>query len=120
MRRYLNYGVVLLLAGCAVLGSTPEAQIKSGADKLTAGTNLTTALLARDKITVAQAKSYRALLGTASSALDTTNDALLACRKRTASTPQTSPDPCKQTVTADLNLVTDILTRIETTLKAKE
>lgn len=112
--------LAVLLGACALLGSTPEAQIKSGADKLTAATNLTTTLLSRDKINVAQAKSYRAMLGTASNALDTTNTALVECRTKTGSTQQTSPDPCKQTVTADINLVTSILTEIETTLKKKE
>ena len=120
MRKYTAVFLLFIMTACAVLGSKPEAQIKSGADKLTAGTNLTAALLARDKITVAQAKSYRAMLGTASSALDTTNNALIECRKMTGSTQATTPDPCKQNVAADVNLVLTILSEIETTLKAKE
>jgi hypothetical protein len=112
--------LAVALAGCAAMGGPPESQIKSGADKVTAGANLTLALLKRDKITVAQAKNYRALLGTASSALDDAAAALEACRKKTGSTSSTAPDPCKRTVTADINLVASILDEIESTLKAKE
>jgi hypothetical protein len=112
--------LAVVLAACALFGTTPEAQIKSGADKLTAATNLTAALLQRDKITVTQAKSYRALIGTTSGALDAANKTLLDCRKRTASTQQSSPDPCATNIAGDVSLFLGILTEIEGALQAKQ
>lgn len=110
---------IVLAAGCAVLGTSPEEQIKRGAETITSGANLTGTLLQRKKITVAQAKDYRAMMGTASAALDTSNATLVACRKTTTSTQKTIPDPCAQNISTDVNLALSILTQIESTLAAK-
>lgn len=112
--------LAVAVGGCAAVGGSPESQIQRGAQTHTAATNLAANLLQRDKITVAQAKSYRGMLGTASDALDTAYKQLADCRKRTGSTPATSPDPCQGNIAADVNLALSVLTEIERTLKGKE
>lgn len=119
------YVVALAMAaGCAITGTafgpTPEAQIRNGANAATAATVLATSLLRVDKITVVQAKGYRSILGTASGHLDAANVTLLDCRKRTASTSLTSPDPCGATIAADINLAVSVVGEVSKTLKAKE
>lgn len=112
------------LTGCAitgaVLGPTPEAQIVNGANTIAAGATLGTVLLRNDRITVVQAKSYRAILGTADSHLKAADTALLACRKSTGSSSKSNPDPCKASVEADIRLAVSIAEGVQNTLKAKE
>jgi hypothetical protein len=108
----------VLLAACAVMGSTPEAQLIRGAETHTAATNLTISLLQRNKITVTQAGVYRGMLGTASAALDSSAAALRACRAISGPT-VAAPDPCQQNVTADVNLALAVLTEIEKTLQTQ-
>lgn len=124
LKRYFMFYVVALVAGCAItgtaLGPTPEHQIRNGANAVTAATVLATSLLKVDKITVAQAKGYRSILGTASGHLDVANATLLDCRKRTASTSATSPDPCRATIAADISLALNVVGEVQRTLKAKE
>lgn len=113
-------GVIFALASCTLLPSSPEKQIFTGANSVAASANLTTSLLQRKKITVAQAKDYREMMRTASAALDNSQAALVACRKQTLSTQESVPDPCKGDLVADINLATAILGQIEATLRAKE
>lgn len=75
--------------------TTPEAQIAYGANSVKASTELATTLLRSDRISSAQAKSYRTILKGGGDALDEMNATLVKCRASTASTPKTSPDPCK-------------------------
>lgn len=117
-RLVLVLSVAAFLQGCAVLGTTPEAQITQGAQTHTAATTLATALLERRKITTAQAVSYRAMLGTASAALDGSAKTLANCRATTNSAAR--PDPCQQAVTTDVNLALRVLTEIEKTLLAQD
>lgn len=121
---FMFYVVAAMVAGCAItgtaLGPTPEHQILNGANAVTAATVLATSLLRVNKITVVQAKGYRAILGTASGHLDAANVTLLDCRKRTASTSVTSPDPCVATIAADINLAVSVVGEVQKTLKAKE
>lgn len=109
-----------MLTACAVLGPTPEAQIKRGADTQTAAVNLAASLLQRQKISLAQAQSYRAMLGTASAALDVSAGTLRACRSvSVAPVPAGAADPCQQTISADVGLALSVLTEIEKTLQAQ-
>ena len=92
--RLLAAAFALPLGGCETLSSigtsvgnvvapkTPEAQIATGANSLTAATTLATTALRNDKITVAQAKAYRTILKGAGDALDDMNATLVACRGR--------------------------------------
>jgi hypothetical protein len=107
------------LAACAVMGSSPEAQVTQGAQAHTAASTLAANLLERNKITLAQAQSYRAMLGTASAALDGSAATLRACRTANAGAPGAVPDPCAVTVTTDVNLALGVLTQIEAALKAQ-
>jgi hypothetical protein len=108
----------VLLAACAVMGSTPEAQAQRGAQTHAAASRLTYALLQRNKITTAQAQQYTAMLDTANAALEASKKTLIACRATTV--PVTGkPDPCQQTVSADTGLALSILTEIEKTLQAQ-
>lgn len=116
--------LALALCGCAVTGSafgpTPEAQIVTGANAVTAATTLAIVLLKNDKITVAQAKSYRAILGTGSGHLDVANAALVDCRKKTGSTSASSPDPCVPTVAGDIALAISVTGEVQKTLAARQ
>lgn len=130
LKHWKLYVAALLLASCAQLQSagtavgnavfpqTPEAQIAAGANSLTAATTLATVALRNDKITVVQAKSYRTLLGAASSALDDANGALEKCRTATGSTSATSPDPCKPSVVSVIALALDSIANVKRTLDA--
>lgn len=118
-KSFLAALVLLLVTGCTLLQTSPEKQILTGANSLAASANLTTIRLQQQKITVTQAKDYRAIMATASAVLDNNNAELLACRARTASTQNSVPDPCRSNVIADINLATAILGQIEATLKAK-
>ncbi len=115
---------LLFLAGCAVTGSTlgptPEAQIFNGANGIAAVATLATALLKNDRINITQAKSYRAILGTADSHLRDADKALLACRAKTGSTSKSDPDPCRATIADDIALAISIAGDVDKTLKAKE
>lgn len=114
---------VAALAGCATvgpaLGPSPEAQIVNGANLVAVGATIGGTLLKNNKITVTQAKSYRAILGTASEHLDIAALTLLECRKKTRSTSQSSPDPCAPTVADDIALALQIATEVHRTLRAK-
>jgi hypothetical protein len=97
MIRSLALALCVAVAGCATpiaVGPSPEAQIKTGADSVTAATTLATVLLRDHKISVPQAKSYRNMLAAAGESLKDANTELEACRKDTGSTAATSPDPC--------------------------
>lgn len=124
MKRFIIAALaVAALAGCAtvgpVLGPSPEAQIVNGANLVAAGATVGTTLLKNDKITVAQAKSYRAILVTASEHLDIAAGTLHECRKKTGSTNRTAPDPCAPTVAGDIALALQIATEVHRTLTAK-
>ena len=110
----------LFLQACAVLGTSPEAQLAKGAQTHTAATTLAANLLERRKITTAQAVNYRAMLGTASTALDSSAKTLTACRALNSNNPAVKPDPCQQTISTDVNLAVSVLTEIEKTLLAQE
>lgn len=109
----------VFLQACAVMGTSPESQLAKGAQTHTAATSLATALLERRKITTAQAVDYRAMLGTANTALDGSAKRLTACRTLNSGAPA-KPDPCALSVSADVNLALSVLTEIERTLLAQE
>jgi len=111
---------MLALTSCAILSPSPESQILTGANSITAGANLTTAKLRSKSISVDQAKNYRDTMRLAEAMLKDANVALVACRKATASTPQSLPDPCKNNIALDIQLATTILAEVEATLRAKE
>jgi outer membrane lipoprotein SlyB len=109
--------LALGLLGCASTGNTsPEAQIATGANALTATTTLATVALRNDKITVAQAKSFRVMLGAASTSLDDANTVLLACRKATGTTAATASDPCAPQVTDVIRIALDTIANVKTAL----
>ncbi len=101
----------ILLAACATvtdaIAPSPESQIAAGANSLAVATTAATVALRNDKITVVQAKNFRAILGAASIALDDANGVLVKCRAATGSTSATSPDPCKPSVVSIIQLALD-------------
>ncbi len=101
----------LLLSACATvtdaIAPSPESQIAAGANSLTVATTAATVALRNNKITVVQAKNFRAVLGAASTALDDANGVLVKCRTATGSTSATSPDPCKPSVVSIIQLALD-------------
>lgn len=111
------------VAACAVTGGTlgpsPEAQIVNGANAVAAAATVGGVLLKNGQITVTQAKGYRAILGTASEHLDAAAGALQACRSKTKSTAQTSPDPCAPTVQGDIMLAISVIAEVQKTLNAR-
>ncbi len=115
---------LLALAGCAttgaVLGPTPENQIVTGANAVTATTTLATALLKNDKISVVQAKNYSAIVHAASGALHDANDKLVECRRVTGSTQAVRPDPCAPTVAGDIAMALAVVDGVKKTLDAKQ
>ena len=117
----LAIALVLTIAGCATgpFSASPESQIEVGAVTLTATTTLATVLLKNDKISVSQAKSYRVMLGAASTALDEANATLMACRKTTLTTASTSADPCQLAVTDVIKLALDSISNVKRTLDSK-
>ena len=124
MRKLLAVITLAILAACATTGSvfgpTPEAQIVTGANSVKAVATLGTVALKNDKISVAQAKSYSAILHTASSHLDVANAALVTCRSRTSSTSRSSPDPCAATVADDITLAIQVVADVKKILDAKQ
>lgn len=105
--------------GCANLtqvGQSPEAQIKAGADAVTAVTTTATVLLRNQKITVVQAKSYRNMLGAANEALKDANADLEACRVATV---KTTPDPCWAKVSDVVTIALDNIAGVKRALDAK-
>lgn len=116
--------LALVMSACAITGTvfgpTPEAQIVTGANAVTAAATVATTLLKNDRITVTQAKSYRAILGTASSHLDAAQATLLECRKATASTSVAKPDPCAPGIAADISLAISVVAEVQKTLNAKQ
>lgn len=110
--------LAIAVAGCATTGTgvqSPESQILTGANAVTATATLATVLLRNDKITVEQAKGFRVLLGGASSALDSANAALLACRAKTGVFTMTA-DPCRPQVTDLVVLALDTVAGVKTAL----
>lgn len=99
--------------------SSPEAQIKTGADAETAAATLATALLKNGKMTVSQAKSISTMLHAASTALDDANKVLLTCRASTGSTAATKPDPCSIGVAEVVALAVSSIASIQKTLSTK-
>lgn len=97
---------------------SPEAQIVAGSNALTAAITLATVASRNDKITVTQAKTYRAVFGTASVALDDANRELVKCRTATGSTMKTSPDPCKASVAALISMALDTIASAKRNLDA--
>jgi uncharacterized cupredoxin-like copper-binding protein len=97
MMKSLILALCVAAAGCATtvaVGPSPEAQIATGAQTVTAATTLATVALRDQKITVTTAKSYRNMLAAAGESLKDANTDLEACRKDTGSTAATKPDPC--------------------------
>lgn len=84
--------------------ASPEAQIATGANANAAAISLGTAALQQRRITVAQAKAYRAIVGAAAQALDEASTVLTKCRAETGSTEKTTPDPCRASVAAMIQL----------------
>lgn len=124
-QRYAALFILALVVGCAgnlttAIGPSPEAQIKTGANSVTAATALATALLKNNKITVAQAKSYSAILHAGRDHLGDADTRLVDCRKRTATTSVAIPDPCALTVADDIALGLSVIADVQKTLKAKE
>jgi len=112
--------LMLALTSCAIFSPSPESQILTSANSITAGANLTTAKLRSKSISVDQAKNYRDTMRLAEAMLKDANVALVACRKATNSKPETTPDPCKKNIALDIQLATTILAEVEATLRAKE
>lgn len=123
MRKLIAICALSILAACATTGSifgpTPEAQIVTGANSVNAVATLGTVALKNNKISVAQAKSYSAILHTAGGHLDATNTVLVACRTRTGSTSKSSPDPCAATVNDDIALALTMVADVKKILDAK-
>lgn len=116
----LMFAILLgAIGACGVLPVTPEQQIRDGANSVTVGATIAGSLLQVDKITKAQAVSYRAILGTAGKHLDTAFDDLKKCRAKTGSNEKTTPDPCKPSVQADIDLGTRIAADVKRTMDAK-
>jgi len=111
---------MLAFVACAMFSTSPEAQIKSSANTLTASAKLATFRLQSKAITPAQARNYADAMRVGEAILKDANVTLLSCRKATNSTEATLPDPCKGNVELDVNLAATILTQVEATLKAKE
>lgn len=125
MKKLIAIAVLALaVTGCAITGAafgpTPEAQIQTGAQAVTAATVLATTLLKNDRITVAQARGYRAILGSASGHLDQANMVLLDCRKKTGSTRETKPDPCAPTIAADIGLAVSVIGEVQRALAGRQ
>ena len=124
MKKLLAAIALVALTACATTGTlfgpSPEAQIVNGANTVAASATLGTVLLKNKKISVAQAKSYSAILHTAGGHLDVAGARLVDCRKTTGSNEKTRPDPCAATVADDITLAITIAADVQKTLKAKE
>lgn len=112
--------LMLALTACGLLQISPEQQIRDGANSVNIGATVTGSLLTVDKITKAQAGSYRDILNTAGKHLNVAFKDLEACRSKTGSTPKTAPDPCKPAVQSDINLGVSIAADVKKTLDAKK
>jgi hypothetical protein len=122
MMKTLILACALTLAGCATpiaVGSSPEAQIQTGAQSVTAATALATVALRDHKITVTTAKSYRNMLAAAGESLKDANTELEQCRKDTGSTQATSPDPCWPKVSYVVTIALQNIAGVRTALAAK-
>ena len=123
-RLFATLFLATALAACAITGDlfgpSPEAQIYAGANGVTAAATLATVLLKNDKITAANAKSYSAILHTASGHLNTANATLTACRKATSSSATSRPDPCAAGIEADIRLAVSVAGEVQRTLSAKQ
>lgn len=126
MKKLLASAVLALaISGCAVMqqitGSSPspEAGIAAVANSVGAASALGEALLKNKKITKAQAISYDVILRSASAHLHVANTDLLACRKNTASTQATSPDPCKGSIMDDIALAASVAGDVKKAMDAK-
>ena len=124
MKRILLVATIFLMQACATTGTlfgpTPEAQIVNGANVIAAAATLGTVLLKNDKITVAQARSYRAILGTADSHLKDADRTLLACRAKTGSTAKSAPDPCAAGIETDIRLAVAVAGEVKAALDARQ
>lgn len=120
MIKALILTIALALAGCAstsptiAVGSSPEAQIKTGADTVRAGAVTATELLKAHKITVLQARSYSTMLHSAGLVLNDAQADLLACRAISPAQPGAA-DPCWPKVS---DIVTTALENIGVVMRA--
>jgi hypothetical protein len=123
IKTYIVMCAAALMVACSAITQiglpSPEAQIKAGADTISATTQTATRLLQTQSITVAQAQSYRAMLGSAAEALKDVNTDLVACRAATNSNEKTSPDPCYAKVKDVLVIALDNIAAMKRTLSAK-
>lgn len=123
LRSLSAFILAAVLFGCAAIQQaglpSPEAQIAAGAQAATAATATATVLLREQKITVPQAKSYRAMLGAAAESLNDANADLVACRAATGSTERTSPDPCWPKVADVLTIALENIGSIRKTVEAR-
>lgn len=117
----------LAMGGCEqmqavrdAVAPSPEAGIANASNGTGVAAALGTVLLKNKKISVVQAKSYSAILHSASTHLHDTNGVLLACRTRTGSNSHTSPDPCRSTVEQDIALVIALVGDVKKALDAKQ
>lgn len=97
MIRSLILAALLAIAGCAsttAIGTSPEAQIANGAQTVQATATAATVALRNQAISVNTARGLSTMLHAAGDALKDANADLVQCRKDTASTAATSPDPC--------------------------
>lgn len=124
MKKYLALFALTFVAACAtsgqLFGPTPEAQIVTGANAITATVGVATVLLKNDKITVSQAKGYRAIIGAADDHLKATHAKLVACRQATGSSSKSSPDPCRASIADDVQLVLTTISEVQRTLDARK
>lgn len=123
MKRTLAALALAAIAGCAAITQvglpSPEAQIATGANTVTAATTVATVLLREHKITVPAAKSYRNMLAASGESLKDANTDLEQCRKDTGSTPATSPDPCWAKVGDVIRIALENITSVKRSLDAK-
>lgn len=108
-----------LLASCSVMTTSPEQQIRDGANTVTVTATVASTLLRVEKISKAQAASYLAVLKTAGSHLDVAFKTLSDCRAKTGSTPQSNPDPCKASLQSDINLGVSVAAEVKKALESK-
>lgn len=107
------------LAGCASLtpaGTSPEAQIATGAQTVTAATTAATVALRNHAITLNAAENYRDMLAAAGKALHGADADLQKCRADTGSTAATRPDPCWPKVADVVTIALQSITAIRQAL----
>lgn len=120
MKRLILCVAALVLSACASGPLTsPEAQITAGANALTATAVVVTTALRNDKITVEQAKSMRAVLSAAGTALDGAAATLATCRVKQPAPPAAGADPCQPAVADLITLALDSVANVKRTLDAK-